>query len=66
MRVAGGKSEPFGQDVTADIKESFKRSPQVRLGGSDVVPVLKKFSFVFEREIAQRADHFQNPCCPRR
>ena len=32
--------------------------------GSDVVPVLNKFSFVFQREIAKRADHFQDPCGP--
>ena len=33
--LRGGKSKPFSQDVTTDIKEGLKRSSQVRLGGSD-------------------------------
>ena len=60
----GRKSEPFDQDVPADIKESFKRSPQIRLGGGEVMPFSKKCSFVFEREFTQGADHFPNPCGP--
>ena len=58
------KSKPFGQDVSADIKEGLKGSSQIRLGGSNVAPVPNKTLFVFLKEVRPARPSFPGSMRP--